>query len=194
MSLFYVAVGKGTSLLSELEIGDSVMLNGPLGRGFPEATSGETVWIIVGGSGMAIIPIVTKSLNRSDTKYKVFAGARNARQLVHFDLVSSVDATDDGSTGYHGTVVDLVKSLAPKEIPNKIFACGPTPMLANVQKDFGSMVPTYLSVEAPMACGMGFCQGCPVKKKGSSECYLACKDGPVFRSDEIDFGRSSHSK
>ncbi len=192
--LFYAAIGKGTRMMSELRAGDMVTMNGPLGRGFPDVSAGKMVWIVVGGSGMAVVPLLARRLNRRDAKFEIFSGARTESHLVHFDGISTRDATDDGSKGYHGTVVDLIKESFQKDKPDKLFACGPTRMLEAVQSEFGGTVPTYLSVEAPMACGMGFCQGCPIRIAGGEGYYLACKDGPVFRSDEIDFGMGGDSE
>lgn len=186
LSLFYVAVGKGTARLSQLKPGEIVILNGPLGKGFPKLLKGEKVWIIVGGSGAALLPILIKTAKKSGAALEIFYGARKKNQLMHIshDLIHY--ATDDGSNGYHGTAVELVLKHLQKKKPNKIFACGPTSMLIALQREVGQHAETYLSVETPMACGMGLCQGCPVKKKGEQDYYLACKDGPIFESHEIE--------
>ena len=42
-------------------------------------------------------------------------------------------------------------------------------------------IPCEVSLEGPMACGFGICQGCPVELIGSERKYaLMCKDGPTF--------------
>ena len=194
VDLFYVAVGKGTTRLSHLVVGDVVTLNGPLGNGFPDLSGGERVWIAIGGSGAALLPILTRSAKKSGAELTIFYGARTKSQFVYFSDDKNHLSTDDGSEGYHGTVVELLKKELSKQKPDKVYACGPTPMLAAIQQEFGNMIPTYLSVETPMACGMGFCQGCPVKKVGEPDYYLACKDGPVFRSNEIEFIRENSAK
>ena len=189
--LFYVAVGKGTRLLSKLRNGEQVILNGPLGRGFPELARGEKVWLAVGGSGAAVLPIIFTSATDSGAFPEAFYGARTMKQLMHFDNIQIEFATDDGSAGFHGTVVELLKLKMGKDRPDKIFACGPSPMLASVQREFGDEVRTYISVETPMACGMGLCQGCPVRKRDGTGYYLACKDGPVFDANEIEVATGS---
>lgn len=188
LSLLYVAVGRGTRKMSKLLPGEPLILNGPLGKGFPDMDRGEKVWAAVGGSGAALIPILARAAKASGAGMEFYYGAKTKRQLVSFDEALSVKfATDDGSEGFHGNVVELVKAELKEESPDKVFACGPTPMLLRMQREFGSRLPTYLSVETPMACGMGLCQGCPVKKAGEPDYYLACKDGPVFRSTDIEF-------
>ncbi len=194
LSLFYVAVGKGTSRLSSARPGENVILNGPLGRGFPELARGEKVWIVVGGSGAAVLPIIVSSAKEAGALLKAFYGARTEALLMQFDSAEADIATDDGSKGFHGTVVELLKKELLVSEPEKIFACGPTSMLVNVQKEFGDRIQTFISVETPMACGMGLCQGCPVKKKDGTGYLLACKDGPVFDARQVELIAGSTGK
>lgn len=186
LSLFYVAVGKGTSRLANMRTGETVVLNGPLGTGFPEPEAGEKVWIAVGGSGAAVLPIIASSAKDAGTSLTAFYGARTESLLMQLNSIEPNIATDDGSRGFHGTVVELMKKELRVGKPDKIFACGPTAMLVNVQKELGDTIPTFISVETPMACGMGLCQGCPVKKKDGTGYLLACKDGPVFDAREVE--------
>ena len=47
-----------------------------------------------------------------------------------------------------------------------------------------------ISFETVMACGLGLCQGCAIRCKPASKgdkYALVCKDGPVFRGEELDF-------
>lgn len=186
LSLLYTAIGKGTARLSNLRKGAAVMINGPLGNGFPEFVKREKVWIVLGGSGAALIPILYKSAKRSGATIKIFYGARTKRQLVPFKNVKTHHATDDGSKGYHGTAIGLLNEFLKRGKPDKIFGCGPTAMLLALQQRVDYNLPIFVSVETPMACGMGFCQGCPVKVKGGPDYFLACKDGPVFDAAEIE--------
>jgi dihydroorotate dehydrogenase electron transfer subunit len=187
LSLLYTAIGKGTTRLSKLGKGATIMINGPLGKGFPDFAHGEKVWIVLGGSGAALIPILYKSAKRSAATLKIFYGARTKRQVVTFKNIKAHHATEDGSIGYHGTVLGLLGEHLKKEKPDKIFACGPTAMLAALQLNMNNRdIPIFFSVETPMACGMGFCQGCPVKIKDASDYFLACKDGPVFDGRKIE--------
>ena len=186
LSLLYASVGKGTTRLSKLEKGDVVVINGPLGTGFPELSKGEKVWVVVGGSGAALVPILYRDARRSKAEIKIFYGARTRRQLVNFKGIEVNFATDDGSRGYHGTVIKLVDKHLAKEKPDKIFGCGPTPMLVKLQEKANGGFEVFISVETPMACGMGFCQGCPVKIKDAPDYFLACKNGPVFEAKEIE--------
>ncbi len=188
VSLLYVAVGKGTRRISKLLPGDPMVFNGPLGKGFPNMSGQKTFHVVVGGSGAALIPILDRTAKSRGASINFYYGARTGSQLVKFDGVENVNhATDDGSEGFHGNVVELLKKKIDGDSSGVVFACGPTPMLVALQREVGVSVETYLSVETPMACGMGLCQGCPVRNAGDGDYYLACKDGPVFRSTEISF-------
>ncbi|MGB9591618.1 MAG: dihydroorotate dehydrogenase electron transfer subunit [Candidatus Kryptoniota bacterium] len=187
VDLLYVAVGKATSRIAQMKGGERVRFVGPLGNGFPTVNKLESVWVVVGGSGAAVLPILTRSIGKAGASYRIFYGTRTEGELIAFGDMVFETATDDGSAGFHGNVIDLVKRELKQTRPDKIFVCGPTSMLKVAQIEFSDIRETYISVETPMACGIGLCQGCAVKKAGADDYFLACKDGPVFRSDEILF-------
>lgn len=105
-------------------------------------------------------------------------------------LAGAIIATDDGSCGIKGTVMD---ALAPLVGPagkghagkNRFYGCGPLPMLKALDA-FARLhgAKAHVSVEQWMACGVGACYGCvlPAREGG----YVrVCADGPVFESGEI---------
>ena len=111
-------------------------------------------------------------------------------------------STDDGSAGHYGFVTDLLARTAGRQLPDLIFACGPSPMLraaARVAAELG--VRAQLSLEETFACGVGGCWGCvvplarasaqapgfPAAEAGGSDVVNAriCKEGPVFWADEL---------
>jgi len=68
-----------------------------------------------------------------------------------------------------------------------IFGCGPTPMLrALAEFARAKKIPCEVSLEGPMGCGVGICQGCPVELAGEEKRFaLMCKDGPTFDVTKI---------
>ncbi len=92
-------------------------------------------------------------------------------------------ATDDGSAGFHGFVTQLLKAQPPHERPLQLFGCGPEPMLRALA-DLAAQwaVPCHLSLETPMACGVGVCFSCvtPVRTETGWDYRRVCVDGPVF--------------
>lgn len=177
--------GEGTRLLSQKQIGDKLDILGPLGNGFNVDGDYDTAVIIAGGIGVAPFPLLTKSL--AEKEILTFLGGRTKDFLITYGLENIWMATDDGSEGFNGTVLEMIekniKLLSDKKI--KLFACGPTPMLKAAQ-EFSKHYDyeCELSTECAMACGFGICQGCPVETEGGVY-KLVCKDGPVFNAKEV---------
>ncbi len=186
IQIIFNTVGKGTKLLSSLKPGDKIDILGPLGKSFNVDDEFNSAIILAGGLGVAPFPFLTKILKEKGKDVISFIGARTKSQLILDGLENVNVATDDGSYGFKGTVVDLLKSNLPKlNSSHKIFACGPTPMLKALIKLCDELnLNCEVSVETPMACGTGICQGCAVKTR-ELKYKLACKDGPVFNTKEI---------
>ena len=101
-----------------------------------------------------------------------------------------VIATEDGSAGTKGNVLDAIRENDLKA--DMIFACGPKPMLRAL-KAYGleNNIPCYVSMEERMACGVGACLGCvcqstEVDDHSQVKNKRVCKDGPVFLSTEVE--------
>jgi dihydroorotate dehydrogenase electron transfer subunit len=116
------------------------------------------------------------------------AGADDFRELG----VEVALATDDGSAGHHGIVTDLAKrALASDDPPTLLMGCGPEPMmhsLAQIADTAG--VPCQLSLETPMACGIGACFSCVAKirqENGHWDYRRVCVEGPVFDASQVVF-------
>ena len=185
IEIIFNVVGKGTAALRRMRAGDTVSLIGPLGVPFGLSSTGyDTAVLVGGGLGVAPLPIITEALTRSGKNILTFLGSRTSRHLVRHHLVNVHAATDDGSEGFHGTVVELMEQKLRQNPPvaPRIFACGPTPMLRAVARLADALhVPCEVSLEGAMGCGFGICQGCPVELVDGGRKYaLMCKDGPVF--------------
>jgi dihydroorotate dehydrogenase electron transfer subunit len=141
-------------------------------------------------------------------KISLCYGARRAEYLAGLDDfratgINVLTSTDDGSAGHHGFVTDLLGQLLAestsdeRENPSgvRVVCCGPEPMMAAVArltKQAG--VPCEVSLETPMACGMGICFSCVVRVRtgdlGSDEPWdyrRSCVEGPVFDAARIVF-------
>jgi dihydroorotate dehydrogenase electron transfer subunit len=122
-------------------------------------------------------------------------GARVADRLLPADRLPGVDlrlATDDGSAGLRGSVVQLLSRALVAD--SDVFACGPTPMLRRLI-DAAERLELPLSriqvaLETPMGCGFGTCLGCVAPRLGGGY-LLTCTDGPCIRADRIDWERMS---
>lgn len=194
LEVYYREVGRGTRLLADLPDGAEIAIIGPLGRPWPELGAPEAA-LVAGGVGMPPLFDLAADLAASGDagRVHVFYGGRT-RDHVH--LVERFEATgvrlhlstDDGSVGRRGTnVSDLEAWLAGRDdgAAVELFACGPDGMLraaAEVGRRRG--LTTWVSLEAPMACGIGVCRGCAVPHTGGGF-KMVCTDGPVFRAEEV---------
>lgn len=198
LRLVYRVVGYGTAELSLLTPGSKVRVMGPLGNGFPldENKNLKNVILIGGGIGIPPMLSVAKAIKNSDKSCQVTAviGYRDRHDFLSDDLYEITDnliiATDDGSRGTHGTVIDAMKEN--DVTGDVVYACGPTPMLRGV-KTWGEQnrTPVWLSLEERMACGIGACLGCVCKSAEVDEHSQVknkrvCADGPVFPAEDVD--------
>lgn len=188
--IIFNVIGKGTAVLGNKRVGETLDVLGPLGVPFTLGSSTyETALLVGGGMGVAPLPMATRELERLGKKVVTCLGARTSSMVIDRHLRNVHVATDDGSRGLHGTVVDLVKKVLSEYglFKMKIFGCGPTPMLRALQSYvIANGIPCEASLEGPMACGLGICQGCPVELVGVERKYaLVCKDGPVFDITKI---------
>jgi dihydroorotate dehydrogenase electron transfer subunit len=190
IELIFHVVGIGTNLLSRKQLGDWVDVIGPLGQPFHEDAEYDTALLVAGGIGVAPFPFLSNNLLRRGKRIETFLGYRNAGQVFTENLKNVRIATDDGSNGFHGNVVQLLESSLDQNNYGiaKIFACGPTIMLkALVELAKRKNICCEMSLEGQMACGYGICQGCAVERtEGTAKYALVCKDGPAFLSTEVN--------
>ena len=187
IEFLYRIRGKGTQLLSKIKPGARIDVLGPLGRAWPRPPKGKTPLIVAGGTGLASVFPLIRSLKG---KAVVFYGSRCGEEILFQDELERMSAelhlaTDDGTCGSKGTVMDLLGKykLTPDHF---VYTCGPEVMTRAVTKAvLGAGATGYASLEAYMACGVGACMGCVIKTtKGYRR---VCKEGPVFKLDELVF-------
>lgn len=187
--IVYRVVGGGTQEMSGYASGDGIDILGPLGNGF---TKREKKAILIGG-GIGIPPMVelAKEL-KGKCKVQIVAGYRNELFLTDELEKNGIlyIATEDGSTGTRGTVIDAIRDNHLSA--DVIYACGPTPMLKAV-KQFAEErnVEAQISLEEKMACGIGACLACVCQSKEKDDHSNVknkriCKDGPVFLAEEVE--------
>ena len=185
VKIIFNVIGKGTAALRWKKPDETIDVLGPLGIPFGlNPDEFDTAVLVGGGLGVAPLPLTTRTLKQERKTVLTYLGARTASMVTPHHLDNVRVATDDGSQGFHGNVVDLLsKELGGMDISRlKIFACGPTAMLKALQKLVVERgIRCEASLEGPMGCGFGICQGCPVELVGGEKKYaLMCKDGPTF--------------
>ena len=205
-------IGPGTDRLCELEPGEEVWLNGPLGNSFStprelhqisdpadrefDAVRPSGAILVGGGIGIAPLALLRRSFAARNIPTRVLLGFRDAAHSGGLDeLFSCCEvrlASDDGHLGHHGYVTDLLGAMLEGDdaASAAVYSCGPPQMLEAV----GAMcseagVACELAMESPMACGYGACFGCAVPKPGGGYLRL-CVDGPVVRPDQVELAHA----
>ena len=192
--LLYKVVGRGTRLMTTLRPGDPVGLVGPLGQGF-RLEKGKSRYLIGGGLGAAPLLFLShRLLEEADGEPPlVLLGARHREELAAITAdfeaagLEIVKATDDGSAGHHGYVVDLLPTaLEDSNQGGQVYSCGPYPMLRAVaQLCHLRGWACQVSLETMMACGLAACLGCALPRAGLEGYVHVCKDGPVFEAGQV---------
>jgi dihydroorotate dehydrogenase electron transfer subunit len=180
-------VGDATAALFRIAEGGKIGIRGPFGNGFSKA---EKFLAIAGGVGAApLLPLA-----RADCVMTLLLGARTESELLFVDLLDEctdvIIATDDGSLGQKGFVVQLMDDLNLAAY-DRIAVCGPEVMmravLAKVEEK-GIAHKTEFSLHRYMKCGVGVCGSCCIDPSG----LRVCRDGPVFTGDKLLKGEFGH--
>jgi ferredoxin--NADP+ reductase len=186
------AIGKTTKITVALEEGDSLAdLVGPLGEPASIEKVGRAL-CIGGGVGVAELLPVAKAFREAGNYVTAMCGARTSQHMIlDQELRQVVDevvwATDDGSYGFHGNVVQCMRDwITRNPKPDVAHVIGPIPMMrysADLTREWG--VKTYASLNPIMIDGTGMCGGCRVTVGGKVR--FACVEGPEFDAHQVDF-------
>ena len=206
LGFIFNVVGAGSAWLAGRHEGYELDLLGPLGCGF-DLEGKRPALCIAGGLGVAVFPGVVQALVARGRKVTVLQGARTAARLLppsRFDGADVQVATDDGSAGRPGSVIDLVADRSnlerfPPPFTGEgqgggvdIFVCGPTPMLKSLidtaRRREIPLSAIQVALETPMGCGVGTCLGCAAPERDGGY-LLTCQEGPCVRADRIDWDR-----
>ncbi len=190
-----------TDWLHAMEVGQQVCIRGPYGRNFPvdDAFAGKDLLFIAGGIGLAPLRSVINYCRHYRDRYgkiDIVYGSRSKADLVDYQEIINEWMTDEGVNvhltidreqedwdGHVGFVPNYVKELGFNTDKTAVL-CGPPVMikftLAGLQELGFDKTQVYTTLELRMKCGVGKCGRCNVGAK------YVCKDGPVFRCDELD--------
>ncbi|MGZ6296325.1 MAG: sulfide/dihydroorotate dehydrogenase-like FAD/NAD-binding protein, partial [Candidatus Limnocylindrales bacterium] len=167
ITLVIQAVGKSTSDLVELEVGDSITdIAGPLGRATELLEHGHAV-CVGGGVGTAVVHPIAQGLHKRGVRVTSVIGGRSREWVIYEEELRRqgevVVCTDDGSYGRPGFVTEALKDLLEAGGVDIVYAVGPVPMMRALEKltrEFD--VPTIVSLNPVMVDGTGMCGGCRV--------------------------------
>ncbi len=193
--------GCVTTWLHQAEVGQNVTVRGPYGNPFPvdDVFAGKDLLFVAGGVGLAPLRSVINYCRHYRDRYgkiDIVYGSRSKDDLLDYQEIINEWATDSGVNvhltidreqegwdGHVGFVPNYVKELGFDT--NKIAVlCGPPIMIKFTLEGLRSLgfekTQVYTTLELRMKCGVGKCGRCNVGSK------YVCKDGPVFRFDELD--------
>jgi dihydroorotate dehydrogenase electron transfer subunit len=208
VGVVYRVLGKMTRLLAELRRGSRLETWGPLGNGFPPTPTGHLV-MVAGGIGQTPFLMLAqeylgvrsfgeppRSVPRARQATLCY-GIRTGEYLACVEDLGRAGvevqvATEDGSLGHRGLVTDLVEPVVRhSRWPCRIVCCGPEPMMeATVRLAARLAVPCQVSLESPMACGIGACFSCVKRIRddaGGWDYRRTCVEGPVFEARDVQF-------
>ena len=190
-----------TSWLHQMEVGQEITIRGPYGNGFPveSAFKGKDLLFVAGGIGLAPLRSVINYVRAHRENYgkvDIVYGSRSADDLVDykeiidewmnepdFNVWLTIDREQEGWDGHVGFVPNYVKELG-FDTNKTVIICGPPIMikftLAGLMELGFNKTQVFTTMELRMKCGVGKCGRCNIGSK------YVCKDGPVFRCDQLD--------
>ena len=188
LSMIIKILGRGSKILTELKVGDSLSIVYPLGKSFTFPGKSDRILLVGGGSGVAPMLFLARESGLKPENIDIILGARTKEDHVNVDSYSQYAAlhfaSEDGSLGEKGFVTQHSVFTGNLKKYNKIYACGPDGMMRAVAKEAKSAgVFCEVSLENLMACGFGVCLCCIEPTHNGNLCV--CTDGPVFNINDL---------
>lgn len=184
LTLVYKVVGKGTADMAAMQVGRKVDVLTGLGNGFNADAECQRALLVGGGVGVPPLYRLARELLAKGREVTVVLGFNTAAELFYEEEfkalgVNLVVATVDGSKGVKGFVTDAIRESGVAF--DYFYSCGPLPMLKALSQSVTA--DGELSLEERMGCGFGICMGCSIQTASGAK--RVCKEGPVFKKEEI---------
>ncbi|MCU1570162.1 MAG: pyrDII [Naasia sp.] len=188
VEILYGVVGAGTERLRSFNPGEQIYTVGPLGRGFEVAPDVQTVLLVGRGIGTCSLTTVAQENAERGRDTIAVTSARNSGALIGVDFyrkhgAATVHAvTDDDGTSAPAALIASLTEQHDEKPPQLILTCG-SDRLTRLCQTLSERweAPMQVSVEAHMACGLGYCHGCASGARSQgNESPLICADGPAF--------------
>jgi dihydroorotate dehydrogenase electron transfer subunit len=189
VDILYAVVGEGTRALSTFAPGERMVVVGPLGQGFVVLPETDRLLVIGRGIGTCSLTCVAQDLAQAPVEVFAVTSGRDPESVIGEELfrehgAAAVWAVNDaeGSSDVDELRPRLFDAFDDRP-PQQILTCG-SDRLARLSADLGDRwgASVQFSIEAHMACGLGYCHGCSTGgPAGADEAPLVCRDGPVFR-------------
>jgi dihydroorotate dehydrogenase electron transfer subunit len=183
----YKLVGSGTRQLSTWQAGELMTVVGPLGRGFTVPDEGGLL-LLARGIGICSVTSLGAAAARAGARVHAVLSARHPAALVGGDLLRDagaatvIEVTDTDRSSSPDALRPQLEPLFADGGVSRVAVCGSNRLLRLATELSGQTgASVEVSLEAHMACGLGYCHGCSTGHAGlAEESPLVCKDGPVF--------------
>ena len=191
-----------TEWLHAMEEGQMITVRGPYGRHFPvdDELAGKNLVFVAGGIGLAPLRSVINYVRDNREKYgrvDIIYGSRSKEDLVYYDEIVNewmntpdfhvhltIDREQENWDGHVGFVPNYIAEVGLNPVNTCALMCGPPIMikfsLPNLVQAGFEKTQIFTTMELRMKCGIGKCGRCNIGNK------YVCKDGPVFRFDQLD--------
>lgn len=189
VDVMYGVVGGGTRRLSTFAPGEHVTTVGPLGQGFVVPDHVGRILLLGRGIGTCSLTLLAAQTASRGLEVVAVDSARTGRALVADEtyrragVTRLIQVTDADGTSEVGELSRRLVSDDDSTPPGAVFVCGSnrlTRLAVHLGERWGAEV--QVSLEAHMACGLGYCHGCSSgQRSADAEAPLVCRDGPVFR-------------
>jgi dihydroorotate dehydrogenase electron transfer subunit len=208
VEVVYLVLGRMTKRLAEFRAGSELGIWGPLGNGFPALKTDHLI-MVAGGIGQTpFLALGQEYLGQGDygdrgaaaaaKRVTLCYGVRSADYLAGVDDFQSAGidvrlSSDDGSVGRRGFVTEVLREVLDQTSAGErlVMCCGPEPMMHAVTKLCEEHKTRCLvSLETPMACGIGICFSCVTKVRqpeGGWDYKRTCVEGPIFDAQKIEW-------
>ncbi len=177
LSILIKLKGEGTKYLSNLKENDEINFLAPMGNGF-ELFEDKKALLVGAGIGIAPLLFLKKEMKKKNITNYLVSGFKTEDEII-----KGSDKTVVG-----GSVLDDIENIIKDKNIDIIYSCGPNIVLKKLSQTAKKLnIPCYVALERVMACSIGVCRGCIIKliKNNEINNFSVCKDGPIFKGEEI---------
>lgn len=189
VELLYLVKGKGTRIMTEFKVGDTVDMLGPGGNHYELDADAPAIAVISRGVGIAAIVALAEKARIQGKEVLAVLSGKTKDAIVANDVLKDIGCkvfvvTDDDDS----SAVDNVKAILSENIEalsiKQLFTCGSN-RINKLAKELARQydISAFASFEEHMACGLGVCKGCVHKTIDGQK--TVCKDGPIFNLEEV---------
>ncbi|MBU5483669.1 dihydroorotate dehydrogenase electron transfer subunit [Clostridium sp. MSJ-11] len=191
LEIVYIVKGKGTEIMTHFKSGDKIDILGPTGNGYKLNDKAKSIVVIGRGVGSASIISIAEKAVKQNMKVIAILSGKDKTSILGDNFLNSLGCivyslNDEDGNSSLDNVRDILEKHIKEEKIDQIFTCGSN-RIGKFVKDINNnyKIPSFISLEEKMACGIGVCLACVCKTVNGYK--TVCKHGPVFPIEEVCF-------